>query len=177
METGCGFATDPEMSGQIVRRVKGATKVPVIAKLSPNVTDIRVIARSVEENGADAITMINTLVGMAIDINTRKPKVGNVIGGLSGPAIKPVAIKMVWDVYQTVRIPIIGMGGVMTWKDVIEFILAGATAVGVGTVLFRDPWVVFDLVGGIRQYLTERGIGRLEEIKGRVVLPEKRDQR
>jgi len=177
IETGCGFGTDPEMAGRIVRMVKAKTKIPVIAKLSPNVTDIRMIARSVEKNGADAITMINTLMGMAIDIDTGRPKLGNVIGGLSGPAIKPVAIKMVWDVYQTVRIPIIGMGGVMTWKDVIEFILAGATAVGVGTVLFRDPWVVFDLVGGIRQYLTERGIGRLEEIKGRVVLPEKRDQR
>ena len=175
METGCGFATDPEMAGRIVRRVKAATKIPVIAKLSPNVTDIRVIAQSVEENGADAITMINTLMGMAIDINTQRPKVGNVIGGLSGPAIKPVAIKMVWDVYQTVRIPIIGMGGVMTWEDVIEFILAGATAVGVGTVLLRDPWVVFDLIDGIRKYLMERGIGRLDEIRGKVELAKKPD--
>ena len=175
METGCGFATDPEMAGRIVRRVKAATKIPVLAKLSPNVTDIRVIAQSVEENGADAITMINTLMGMAIDINTQKPKVGNVIGGLSGPAIKPVAIKMVWDVYQTVRIPIIGMGGVMTWEDVIEFILAGATAVGVGTALLRDPWVVFDLIDGIRKYLMERGIGRLDEIRGKVELAKKPD--
>jgi len=175
METGCVFSTDPEIAGQIVRRVKATTKIPVIAKLSPNVTDIRVIAESVEENGADAIAMINTLLGMAIDVNTQRPKVGNVIGGLSGPAIKPVAIKMVWDVYQTVRIPIIGMGGVMTWEDVIEFILAGAAAVGVGTVLLRDPWVVLDLIDGIRKYLTERGIGRLDEIRGKVLLPGKRD--
>jgi dihydroorotate dehydrogenase (NAD+) catalytic subunit len=174
IETGCGFGTDPEMAGRIVRMVKSKTKIPVIAKLSPNVTDIRLIAQSVERNGADAITMINTLMGMAIDIDTGRPKLGNVIGGLSGPAIKPVAIKMVWDVYQTVRIPIIGMGGVMTWEDVIEFILAGATAVGVGTVLFRDPWIVFDLIDGIRKYLTERGIGRLDEIRGKVVLPGKR---
>ena len=175
METGCGFATDPEMAGRIVRRVKAATKIPVIVKLSPNVTDIRVIAQSVEENGADAITMINTLMGMAIDIETGRPKLGNVIGGLSGPAIKPVAIKMVWDVYQAVRIPIIGMGGVMTWEDVIEFILAGATAVGVGTVLLRDPWVVFNLIDGIRKYLTEKGIGGLKEIRGKVILPGKPD--
>ena len=175
METGCGFATDPEMAGRIVRRVKAATKIPVIAKLSPNVTDIRVIAQSVEENGADAITMINTLMGMAIDIVTKRPKLGNMIGGLSGPAIKPVAIKMVCEVYQTVRIPIIGMGGVMTWEDVIEFILAGATAVGVGTVLLRDPWVVFDLIDGIRKYLMERGIGRLDEIRGKVELAKKPD--
>ena len=138
-------------------------------------TDIRVIAQSVEENGANAITMINTLMGMAIDIVTKRPKLGNMIGGLSGPAIKPVAIKMVWDVYQTVRIPIIGMGGVMTWEDVIEFILAGATAVGVGTVLLRDPWVVFDLIDGIRKYLMERGIGRLDEIRGKVELAKKPD--
>jgi dihydroorotate dehydrogenase (NAD+) catalytic subunit len=177
IETGCGFGTDSEMAGRVVRMVKAKTRIPVIAKLSPNVTDIRMIAQSVEKNGADAITMINTLMGMAIDIDTRRPKLGNVIGGLSGPAIKPVAIKMVWDVYQTVRIPIIGMGGVMTWEDVIEFILAGATAVGVGTVLLRDPWVVFDLIDGIRKYLTERGIGRLDEIRGKVVLPKKRDQR
>ncbi len=177
IETGCGFGTDPEMAGRIVRLVKAKTKIPVIAKLSPNVTDIRVIAQSVEENGADAITMINTLMGMAIDIGTRKPKLGNVIGGLSGPAIKPVAIKMVWDVCQTVRIPIIGMGGVMTWEDAIEFILAGATAVGVGTVLFRNPWVVFDMIEGIRKYLMERGIGRLDEIRGKVVLPGKRESK
>jgi len=175
IETGCGFGTDSEMAGRIVRMVKAKTRIPVIAKLSPNVTDIRMIAQSVEKNGADAITMINTLMGMAIDIDTRRPKLGNVIGGLSGPAIKPVAIKMVLDVYQTVRIPIIGMGGVMTWEDVIEFILAGATAVGVGTVLLRDPWVVFDLIDGIRKYLTERGIGRLDEIRGKVMLPGKRD--
>ena len=175
IETGCGFGTDPEMAGRIVRMVKAKTKVPVIAKLSPNVTDIRTIAQSVEASGADAITMINTLMGMAIDIDTGRPKLGNVIGGLSGPAIKPVAVKMVWDVYQTVRIPIIGMGGVMTWEDVVEFILAGATAVGVGTALFKDPWVVFDLMNGIRQYLAERGIEKLEKIRGKVVLRGGRD--
>jgi len=174
---GCSFGSDPEISGQVIQLVKSSTKLPVIAKLTPNVTDITAIARSVEKNGADAISMINTLSGMAIDIYTQKPKLGNVFGGLSGPAIKPVAIKMVWEVYRAVRIPIIGMGGVMTWEDAIEFILAGATAVGVGTVLFRDPWVVFEIVEGVRTYLETRGIHGLDDIRGKVKLPAKRNAR
>jgi dihydroorotate dehydrogenase (NAD+) catalytic subunit len=124
----------------------------------------------VEKNGADAIALINTLAGMAIDIRTRKPKLGNIVGGLSGPAIKPVAIKMVWDVYRTVRIPIIGMGGVMTWEDAIEFILAGATAVGVGTALFRDPSVVFEIIDGMEKYMEANGITWIDEIWGKVKL-------
>ena len=174
---GCSFGSDPEIAGRVIELVKSSTKLPVIAKLTPNVSDITAIARSVEKNGADAISMINTLSGMAIDIYTQKPKLGNVFGGLSGPAIKPVAIKMVWDVYRAVRIPIIGMGGVMTWEDAIEFILAGATAVGVGTVLFRDPWVVFEIVDGIRTYLETRGIPGLDDIRGKVKLPVKRNIR
>jgi len=167
---GCSFGADPQAAGQIVRLVKSKTRLPVIAKLTPNVSDITLTARSVEHHGADAISLINTLAGMAIDVETRKPRLGNVVGGLSGPAIKPVAIKMVWDVYRTVRIPIIGMGGVMTWEDAIEFILAGATAVGVGTALFRDPCVVFEMIDGIQSYMEKKGIGRLEEIRGRVKL-------
>lgn len=169
---GCSFGSDPEIAGRIVRLVKSSTRLPVIAKLTPNVSDITTIARSVEKNGADAISLINTLAGMAIDIQTQRPKLGNLMGGLSGPAIKPVAMKMVWDVYHSVRTPIIGMGGVMTWEDAIEFILAGATAVGVGTALFRAPWVVFDIIEGIRGYLEERGISRLDEIRGKVKLPQ-----
>lgn len=168
---GCSMGSDPEIAGRIVRMVKSSTGIPVIVKLTPNVTDITVIARSVEENGADGLTLINTLTGMAIDIHTRRPKLANVTGGLSGPAIRPVAIRMVWDVYKVVRIPIIGMGGVMTWEDAIEFILAGATAVGVGTALFRNPWVIFEIVDGIEKYMAERGIGRLEEIRGKVQIP------
>ncbi len=165
---GCGLGTDPEVAGRLVRLVKSETKLPVIAKLTPNVTDITSIARSVEQNGADAVTLINTLAGMAIDITTQKPKLGNIIGGLSGPAIKPIAIRMVWEVYRTVQIPIIGVGGVMTWEDAVEFVLAGATAVGIGTVLFRNPWAVYEIVEGIERYMREKAITRLDEIRGKV---------
>ena len=165
---GCSFGSDPEVAGRVVQLVKASTKRPVIAKLTPNVSDITSIARSVEKNGADAISLINTLAGMAIDIETWKPKLGNVMGGLSGPAIKPVAVRMVWEVYKAVRIPIIGMGGVTTWEDVIEFILAGSTAVGIGTALFRDPWVVFEIIEGITNYMKGTGVGRLEEMRGKI---------
>jgi dihydroorotate dehydrogenase (NAD+) catalytic subunit len=158
---GCSFGSDPEVAGRVVELVKSSTKRPVIAKLTPNVSDIGSIARSVERNGADAISLINTLAGIAIDIETWKPKLGNVVGGLSGPAIKPVAVRMVWEVFKAVRIPIIGMGGVTTWEDAIEFILAGSTAVGVGTALFRDPWIVFEIIEGIKNYMEGRGVGRL----------------
>lgn len=171
---GCSLGADPEVAGRIVKLVKEATNLPVIAKLTPNVSDITVIARSVETNGADAITLINTLAGMAIDIQTQRPKLGNVIGGLSGPAIKPVAVKMVWDVFRVVKVPIIGMGGVMTWEDAIEFVLAGATAVGVGTALFRDPWIVFEITRGMEKFMEAKGIARLDEIRGKVILPQRR---
>ncbi len=167
---GCSFGSDPEIAGRIIHLVKLNTKVPVIAKLTPNVSDIRLIARSVEANGADAISLINTVSGMAIDIQTQRPRLGNITGGLSGPAIKPIAIKMVWEVYNTVKIPIIGMGGVTTWEDGVEFILAGATAVGVGTALFRDPWVVFSIIEGMENYMKERGIDRLDKIRGKIRL-------
>ncbi len=171
---GCSFGADPEAAGRIVKLVKSATRLPVVAKLTPNVSDITLIARSVEKNGADGIALINTLAGIAIDIQTMSPKLGNVIGGLSGPAIKPVAIKMVWDVYRAVQIPIIGMGGVMTWEDAVEFIIAGATAVGVGTALFRNPWIVFEIIEGIEKYMDTKGISRLEEIRGKVKLPQRK---
>jgi len=171
---GCSLGADPEAAGRIVRLVKAATGLPVIAKLTPNVSDITVIARSVEENGADAVTLINTLAGMAIDIQTQRPKLGNVTGGLSGPAIKPVAVKLVWEVSRVVAIPIIGMGGVVTWEDAVEFILAGATAVGIGTALFRDPWVVFEILSGMEKFMESKGIAHLDEIRGKVTLPQRR---
>jgi dihydroorotate dehydrogenase (NAD+) catalytic subunit len=167
---GCSFGADPEAAGRIIRQVKESTNLPVIAKLTPNVTDITVVARSVESQGADAISLINTLPAMAVDIWTQQPEIGNVTGGLSGPAIKPVAVKLVWDVYRAVRIPLIGMGGVTTWEDAIEFILAGATAVGVGTALFRDPWVVLDIIKGIEGYMEKRGLASLDEIRGKIRL-------
>jgi len=168
---GCSFGSDPEVSGRIVRRVKSATRLPVIAKLTPNVSDITLIARSVEAAGADAVTLINTIGGMAIDIETQKPKLANVFGGLSGPAIKPVGIKMVWQVYHAVNIPIIGVGGVMTGEDAVEYILAGATAVGIGTVLFQDPWAIFDILDAMRRYLERKGVGRFDDLRGKVKLP------
>jgi len=167
---GSSFGADPLISGQIVKNVKNKTRLPVIAKLTPNVTDITVIARSVEENGADAVSLINTVAGMAIDIHTRRPKLGNVSGGLSGPAVKPIAVKKVWDTYNSVSIPIIGMGGINSWEDVIEFILAGSSAVGVGTGLFRNPLVVMDILEGITTFLKENGIERLDSLRGQVVL-------
>jgi len=168
---GSSFGADPLISGQIVKNVKNKTRLPVIAKLTPNVTDIAVIARSVEENGADAVSLINTVAGMAIDIHTRRPKLGNVSGGLSGPAVKPIAVKKVWDTHNSVSIPIIGMGGINSWEDVIEFILAGSSAVGVGTGLFRNPLVVMDILEGITAFLKENGIERLDSLCGQVVLP------
>ena len=168
---GSSFGADPLISGQIVKNVKYKTRLPVIAKLTPNVTDITVIARSVEENGADAVSLINTVAGMAIDIHSRRPKLGNVSGGLSGPAVKPIAVKKVWDTYSSVSIPIIGMGGINSWEDVIEFILAGSSAVGVGTGLFRNPLVVMDILEGITTFLKENGIERLDSLRGQVVLP------
>ena len=167
---GSSFGADPELSGRIIKQVKDRTHLPVIAKLTPNVTDITVIASSVEANGADAVSMINTVAGMAIDIHSRRPKLGNVIGGLSGPAIKPIAIKKVWDTYRSVSIPIIGMGGINSWEDVIEFILAGSSAVGVGTGLFRNPLVVMDILEGITTFLKENGIERLDSLCGQVEL-------
>ena len=168
---GSSFGADPEISGHIIRSVKNSTGVPVIAKLTPNVTDITVIARSVEENGADALSLINTVAGMAIDIHSRRPKLGNVTGGLSGPAIKPIAIKKVWDTYRCVSIPIIGMGGVATWQDVVEFILAGATAVGIGTALFPNPQSVHTIIDNLKTFMRDNSIERLEDLRGQVVVP------
>lgn len=166
---GCSFAMDPHAAGRVVRMVKENTRLPVIAKLTP-VTDITLVAQSVEKNGADAISLINSVPGIAIDIQTQRPKLANIIGGLVGPAIKPIALKNVWDVYRAVHIPVIGMGGITAWEDVVEFILAGATAVGVGSALFKDPMIIFEMIEGIRNYMEEKGLSRLDEIRGKVIL-------
>jgi dihydroorotate dehydrogenase (NAD+) catalytic subunit len=165
---GCSFGSDPEAAGRIVRLVKVKTRRPVIAKLPPFGTDVSRVALAAEENGADAIALINTLPAMAIDIGTWRPKLGNVTGGLSGPAIKPVAVKLVWDVTRAVSVPVIGMGGIATWEDAIEFVLAGATAVAVGTALMRDPFVVTKVIDGMTAYLESRRIHSLAEIRGAV---------
>ncbi|MGE5576449.1 MAG: dihydroorotate dehydrogenase [Syntrophothermus sp.] len=163
---GLAFGTDPATAGEVIRAVRQSTRLPVVAKLSPNVTDIVAIARSVEEAGADAISLINTLVGMAIDVKTRRPILGNTMGGLSGPAVKPVAVRMVWQVAQAVRVPVIGMGGIMTAEDALEFIMAGATAVAVGTANLVNPRAALEVIDGIEAFLNEQGVGDIGELTG-----------
>lgn len=165
-EGGIVFGTDPKAAVAVTHAVKTHTKKTVIVKLSPNVTDIVQMAKAVEEAGADAISMINTLTGMAIDINTRKPLLGNITGGLSGPAVKPVALRMVWQVAKAVNIPIIGMGGIASAEDAIEFLLAGATAVAVGAHNFIDPSALKVIADGIAEYMQKHNIEDVNELVG-----------
>lgn len=164
-EGGIAFGTKCESLYAITEAVKKVARVPLIVKLSPNVTDIVEMAKTAESAGADALSLINTLLGMAIDINKKKPIMANVVGGLSGPAVKPVAIRMVWQVSHGVNIPIIGMGGLSTWEDGIEIMLAGADAVSVGTANFGDPFAAVKMVQGIEEYMRTNGIQRIPEIK------------
>ncbi len=163
---GMEFGVDPQLAAQVTSEVKAATTLPVIVKLSPNVADIKEIALAVEEAGADAISLINTLKGMAIDINKSKPCLGNIVGGLSGPAIKPVALYMVFEAAKVVRIPLIGCGGIACAGDALEFIMAGATAVQIGTVCLTIPDICLTILNGIELFLRERGIGNIKEIVG-----------
>jgi dihydroorotate dehydrogenase (NAD+) catalytic subunit len=163
---GMTFGTDCASAAEVTGAVRAVTSKPVIVKLSPNVTDIAEIARAVEAAGADAVSLINTLLGMAIDARTRRPKLARVVGGLSGPAIKPVALRMVWQVYGAVSVPIVGMGGVMTAEDAVEFLLAGATAVAVGTANFVDPTSAVRIVDGLTEYCREHGVARARDLTG-----------
>lgn len=163
---GMSFGTDAKVAEEVTRAVKKHAKIPVIVKLSPNVTDITEIAKAAEAAGADALCLINTLLGMKIDIKKRAPLLGNKIGGLSGPAIKPVAVRMVWQVSKAVALPIIGTGGVATAEDAIEFIMAGATAVSVGTANFSNPRVTMEILDGIENFMQENKIKNLGEIRG-----------
>ena len=163
---GMAFGTDCVPAAAVTSACRGATNRPLIVKLSPNVTDVVAIARSVEDAGADAVSLINTLLGMAIDAGTRRPKLARIVGGLSGPAIKPVALRMVWQVAQAVRVPVIGMGGIMTGEDAVEFMLAGATAVAVGTANFVDPTSAIRVIAGIAEYCHEQGVGRAKDLIG-----------
>lgn len=165
-EGGIAFGTQPECAFGVTEAVRKATRKPLIVKLSPNVTDITVIAKEVERAGADALSLINTLLGMAIDVRTRKPVLGNIVGGLSGPAVKPVALRMVYQVYKAVSLPIIGMGGITSATDALEFIMAGATAVAVGTGTFHNPMQPRKILDGIREFLIEEKIGNITELKG-----------
>lgn len=163
------FGTDPRTTYKVVSSVREATKLPLIVKLSPNVTDISMMAKVAEDAGADAISLINTITGMAIDIKTKRPKLANIKGGLSGPAIRPVAVRMVWEASKAVRIPIIGMGGIMNYEDALEFILAGSTAVAVGTANFVNPLVTMDIISGIERYMMENNIKSIKEIIGGII--------
>lgn len=166
---GMTFGTDPQMAAQVISSCRARTKRPLIAKLTPNVTDITQIACAVEAAGADAVSLINTLLGMAIDAKTRKPKLARVVGGLSGPAVKPVALRMVWETYRAVSVPILGMGGIVTGEDAVEFMLAGATAVAVGTAQFIDPTASIGVLEGIEAYCVEQGVSDVNEIIGGLV--------
>jgi len=165
---GMAFGTDEKSAFEATAAVKRAAKVPLIVKLSPNVTDIAAIAVAVENGGADAVSLINTLLGMRVDINTRKPILTNNVGGLSGPAVKPIAVRMVHQVAQKVKIPIIGMGGISSGSDAIEFMLAGASAVAVGTAGFVDPYAWVRVIAEIEEYLTENNISDVSEIVGKL---------
>lgn len=165
-EGGMAFGTSCEAAAAVVGAVRPHTRRPLIVKLSPNVTDVSEIAAAVESAGADAISLINTLLGMAIDARTRRPVLARVVGGLSGPAIKPVALRMVWQVASRVSLPVIGMGGIMTGEDAVEFLLAGASAVAVGTGSFVDPTSAIRVLDGIVEYCDEQGVARVSDLIG-----------
>jgi len=163
---GMAFGTDPQVAAEITALVRAATRKPLIVKLSPNVTNIADIARAVEAAGADAVSLINTLQGLAIDLGQRRPVLGTITGGLSGPAIKPVALRMVWQVAQAVDIPVIGMGGITSATDALEFILAGASAVQIGAAVFRDPLLPLQIIKDMQEWLGTHGIRDVNELVG-----------
>ena len=165
---GVQFGTSCQSVGAITREVRAHCKKPLMVKLSPNVSDIAEIARAAESEGADALSLINTLTGMRIDINTRRPIIRNNTGGLSGPAVFPVAVRMVWQTAGAVKIPVVGMGGVTTWRDAVEMMLAGASAIQVGTALFSDPYAPLKIKEGLNRYLDDQGIASVAELAGMV---------
>ncbi|NJD69403.1 MAG: dihydroorotate dehydrogenase [candidate division NC10 bacterium] len=164
------FGCNAALAHTLISKVRRATALPLIPKLSPNVTDVAEIARALADAGADALSLINTLIGMAVDVRTRRPKLGNVTGGLSGPAIRPVAIRMVWEVAQAVKLPLIGMGGIMTAEDALEFLIAGATAVAVGTANFTSPSSAERVIDGISAYLIDHKLARVTDLVGSLYL-------
>ena len=168
-EGGVALGTDLKLAGEVIRHIRAATKLPLITKLSPNVTKVADFARVAVDNGSDMISLINTITGMAIDIESRRPKIANLTGGLSGPAVKPVAVRMVYEVAQAVNVPIIGMGGISCGADAIEFMLAGADAVAVGTATFQDPYAPLRVIGEINEYLDRHNIKQVKDIVGALV--------
>jgi dihydroorotate dehydrogenase (NAD+) catalytic subunit len=166
---GIEFGANPDLAGEVTRSVKSVTHLPVIVKLTPNVTDITEIAKSVEEAGADAISLINTLKGMSLDIEQRIPHLKNITGGLSGPAIKPVALRMVWEAIKQVSIPVIGIGGIMNAADAIEFLIVGAKAVQIGTANFINPRATMDILEGIEEYMMRNEISDINDLIGTII--------
>ncbi len=169
-EGGVAFGVDSDAAYRVVAAVRNRTTLPLMVKLSPNVTDITQIAVSVEDAGADAVSLINTVTGMAIDIDTRRSRLANITGGLSGPAIKPIALRMVWQVAGTVHIPVIGIGGIMKAEDALEFLVAGATAVQIGTANFVNPGVTMDIIDGIAAFLERNGIDDIGDLIGSLLI-------
>lgn len=166
VEGGLEFSKEPDSAAGVVAAVRKSTRKPVITKLSPNVKDISEIALAAQEAGTDAVSLVNTFTGMAIDIDSRMPVLGNIVGGLSGPAIKPVALRMVWETSKKVKVPIIGIGGIMDYKDALEFIIAGASAVQVGTANFVNPSAAIEMIGGIEKYMRGKKIKKIKELAG-----------
>ena len=164
------FGVVPETAAEVTAEVRNRTKLPVIVKLSPNVTDITEIAQAVEAAGADAVSLINTLVGMAIDTQSWRPVLGNVVGGLSGPAVKPIALRMVWQTARAVKIPVVGMGGICTAKDAVEFFLAGAQAVAIGAANFVNPCSMQEVAAGVEEYLKARDLSHVSQLVGQIKL-------
>lgn len=160
------FGTNPKMAHDLISHIRKSTKLPLIVKLSPNASDIVLMGRSVEDGGADALSLVNTFRAIAIDIHSRKPQIGNIIGGLSGPAIKPIALRMVWEISQAVKIPVIGIGGIMKSEDAIEFLLAGASAIQIGTANLINPKTAIEVIKGIRDYLIQNRIRSLKNLIG-----------
>lgn len=165
---GAAFGTDCTVAGQVTRAVKDVTEKPLMVKLSPNVTSIVDIAKSVEANGADAVSLINTLLGMRIDIKTRRPILKNNVGGLSGPAVFPVAVRMVWQVSNAVNVPVVGMGGIATYEDAVEMMMAGASAIQIGAALFSNPYAPVEIVDGLNKWCDKNGIKNISDIVGTV---------
>ncbi len=169
-EGGVAFGSDPKIADKVVKAVREKTTKHLMVKLSPNVTDIALMARVAEDAGADALSLINTITGMAVDLSTRRPKLANVTGGLSGPAIKPVALRMVWQVAQVVKIPIVGVGGIMNATDALEFMMVGATAVQVGTANFVNPGSTMAILDGMQQWLQQEGLDNVNQLIGTLVV-------
>lgn len=166
---GMKFGEDAKLLEELVKKVRKAAKKTLITKLTPNVTDVALMARIAERAGSDVISLINTFLGMAIEVKTRQPRLANITGGLSGPAIRPIAVRMVWQVAKAVKVPIIGMGGISSLEDALEFIIAGATAVSIGTANFINPRIAFEIIDGLERYMEENKIKDLSEIRGKLI--------